>query len=60
MLTYIWTSVKGYILLEFDLKTFQYKLRYRDGKVKAWILADESTHGWRIKMVVWNGVAKKN
>ena len=34
------TCVKGYILADFDGKSFQYKSSGHDGRVKSWILAD--------------------
>ena len=40
MLTDKSTSVKGYILVDFDAKLFQYKSSGCDGRVKSWILAD--------------------
>ena len=40
MLTNKSTSAKGYILADFDAKSFQYKSSGRDGRVKSWILAD--------------------
>ena len=56
------TSVKGYILADFDGKSFQYKSSGRDGRVKSWILADYRdgiADVWRIKMVSWNDMARK-
>ena len=51
--------VKGYILADFDGKSFQYK---SSGRVKLWILADyrdSVADVWRIKMVSWNDMARK-
>ena len=54
MLTNKSISVRGYILTDFDAKSFQYKSNGYDGRVKSWILAgwdDGTADVWRIKMV---------